>query len=106
VVVEISGNKFKMCSICKLRKSVSFFHLKGIGRAGQMRYHSSCKDCANKNRVKRYFNKKLLFINNGDLYEYIVDIHYYNKEIRALDINKLMNDYIEAIYANGISKAR
>ena len=90
----------KACSLCKISKPHSAFHLKGFDNFGKQRLQSACKDCENIKRNARYQKQKIkkdikntLKINNI-VFE-IKIIHVPNKS----DMKKVMSDYIEAIYA-------
>lgn len=55
---ELNETMVKVCWGCGQGKTYSLFHLKGHDKFGIKRYQSTCKDCANKNRIARYKKKK------------------------------------------------
>lgn len=92
----------RVCTCCQQEKEVSHFHLKGTDKSGGQRYQSVCKDCANSSRIARYQKKKeslkpAPYSNFGN---YSIEMHFHQDGRSSPDLKKIMNDYIEALYAN------
>jgi hypothetical protein len=99
------GDTVKTCTGCCQAKSQAFFHLKGSDKSGAARLQSTCKDCANKNRVLRYQKKQsrkkrlAKTINKFDLQACGIKIIYPACADSSQKMLDTMADYIEAIYA-------
>lgn len=93
----------KMCTSCHQEKFTPLFHLKGADKAGQTRYQSICKDCANARRGERYQKKKAQGKDTypADCGRYAVVMFCHQNGRSAPNLTEVMDDYIEAVYANG-----
>ena len=97
------NDKAKTCGNCKKTMQLSLFHLKGKDSQGNPRHQSICKTCANSKRVKRYKQKsskkskktKKSFDFSSCNIELIPSLSE-SKE----NINSIMSNYIESIYAS------
>jgi hypothetical protein len=93
------------CTACHQSKPHSLFHLKGRDKDGLSRFQSTCKDCANKNRVARYQKKKSQkrrFSKAGKKFDpsnCAIEIIYHECEGSSQMVIDVMADYIEAVYA-------
>lgn len=104
----LESDNLRSCTVCLKTKQESSFHLKGTDKHGLARFQSSCKECANKNRMARYLKKKALKKptklqkNIFDITCCNVDIIYKNpKEI----MTEVIADYVEASYAVSIKSS-
>lgn len=103
-----SEANFRICTGCKQAKPHAFFHLKGLDKFGTSRYQSTCKKCANKNRVLQYQKKKLAkkrikkANKRFDLSSCDIKIIHVGSDSSSQKIIGAMADYIEAVYAISI----
>lgn len=109
---EADGQASRPCAACRELKAIAHFHLKGRNRAGQPRFHSFCKDCANEQRVARYKRKiakkekrpslrerSAIGQKKFDVTTCQVAIVAHERSGASRDMKSLIGDYIEVVYA-------
>lgn len=102
----------RTCTSCGETKVVAEFHRKGHDKKNIPRFQSSCKICANKQRITRYHKKvkkktkKSTRVNKSfDVSSCKIEIIFPESTEGEFDMEQIISDYIEAVYATTIQES-
>ena len=86
----------KICSKCKIEKSITDYHKNGFDRHGNQKYRGYCKQCANKLETQRYQDKKAYVdaqrtrcAKCGESRVHVLDFHHVDPQTKEFTIGRL-----------------